>query len=118
LRGNCEDNSSNPFLSYQAPEALTEYADAILTAIIHGMRPQEQDEKVKVAGCNALFLALSFCRKNFENPEECAAILNTVLAAMTVPSEDVRSASYAILIEVAALHYDVLSPFMNNIFKV
>eukprot|EP01127_Copromyxa_protea_P013091 TRINITY_DN3485_c0_g1_i1.p1 TRINITY_DN3485_c0_g1~~TRINITY_DN3485_c0_g1_i1.p1 ORF type:complete len:861 (+),score=238.86 TRINITY_DN3485_c0_g1_i1:44-2626(+) len=101
-----------------APEVLASSADQILTAVIQGMRPQEQDEQVKIAACNALFLALGFCSKNFENPEECAIILNSVLAAMAVPSEEVRVAAYAILTEVVTLHYDVLAPFMNNIFKI
>ena len=82
------------------------------------MRPEEQDEKVKIAACNALFLALGFCSRNFENPAECEIIVNSVLAAMTVPSEEVRIAAYAILTEIASIHYEVLAPFMNNIFKV
>lgn len=81
------------------------------------MRPQE-DEKVKVAACNALFNALGFCSKNFENPDECAIIVNTVLAAMASPSEEVRIAAYTILTEIGTLHYHVLAPFMNSIFKV
>jgi len=100
------------------PEVLSDYSDQILTAVIHGMRPQEQDQKVKLAACNALFLALSFCQANFENPTECAIIMTAVLNAMTVPNEEIRISAYAILTEIAGLHYFKLSPFMDEIFKV
>eukprot|EP01126_Amoeba_proteus_P036003 TRINITY_DN3649_c0_g1_i7.p1 TRINITY_DN3649_c0_g1~~TRINITY_DN3649_c0_g1_i7.p1 ORF type:complete len:553 (+),score=94.89 TRINITY_DN3649_c0_g1_i7:79-1659(+) len=100
------------------PEVLTSAADQILTAIIHGMRPQESDEQVKLCACKALFLALAFCQKNFENRTECAIIMESVLNAMIVSNDDIRVSAYAILTEIATLHYSVLPPFMQQIFKL
>lgn len=42
-------------------------ANAILTAIIHGMRAEEPSLHVRLAATNALLNSLEFTRNNFEN---------------------------------------------------
>lgn len=99
-------------------EVLANSANQILTAVVHGMRPDEKNRDVKLAACNALLLALDFGKKNFEKANECAIIFEMVLAAMEYPDHDIRIASYAILTEITELHYDKLMPFMQKIFKI
>lgn len=42
-------------------------ANAILTAIVHGMRVDEQSMNVRLAATKALLNSLEFTRNNFEN---------------------------------------------------
>lgn len=46
-------------------------ANAILTAIIHGMRAEEKSIHVRLAATNALLNSLDFTRNNFENEVIC-----------------------------------------------
>lgn len=100
------------------PEVLRGVADQILTAVVHGMRAEETDTDVKKSACGALLNALSFCRQNFENPQECQVLMSVILDATVHADQEIRLFGYYILVEVAGLHYDKLAPFMQRIFKV
>lgn len=54
----CQDMPSN---------IMESKANAILTAIIHGMKSGEPSIHVRLAATNALFNSLEFTRNNFEN---------------------------------------------------
>eukprot|EP01126_Amoeba_proteus_P057084 TRINITY_DN7242_c0_g1_i6.p1 TRINITY_DN7242_c0_g1~~TRINITY_DN7242_c0_g1_i6.p1 ORF type:complete len:805 (-),score=179.08 TRINITY_DN7242_c0_g1_i6:164-2578(-) len=101
-----------------SPAVLTTSADQILTAIIHGMRPQEVEVQVKLAACKALSLALSFCEKNFMNRVECGVIMDSVINAMGVDNHEIRVAAYAVLIAITSSYYSVLAPFIQKLFKI
>jgi len=101
------------------PEQLgVQGQNQILTSVIHGMRPEEQDKGVKLSAATALFNALNFCKANFEKEAECKVIMESILHAMTVDDEEIVFQGYAILTQVASQHYDKLPPFMNDIFKI
>lgn len=47
-------------------DCLEAKSNEILTAVVAGMRADEQDPKIKVAATKALSNALEFARRNFE----------------------------------------------------
>ena len=52
------------------PRFLETKANDVLTAIIHGMRPEEQSANVRFAATNALLNSLEFTKTNFDNEVE------------------------------------------------
>jgi len=99
-------------------KVLVASANQILTAVVHGMRPEEKSKEVKLAATNALLLALEFVKNNFEKEDECAIIFKVVLDAMEEKDLEIRLAAYAVLTEIAVLHYSKFVPFMQRIFQV
>lgn len=49
------------------PRVLEPKANDVLTAIVHGMRPEEASANVRFAATNALLNSLEFTKTNFEN---------------------------------------------------
>jgi importin subunit beta-1 len=97
---------------------LANSSNQILTAVIQGMRPEETNRDVKLAACNALLLSLDFGKKNFQKEKECAFIVESVLALMESPDEEIKISAYSVLTEIAELYYDKLVNFIVRIFKV
>lgn len=52
------------------PALLSEASNAILTAIVHGMKKDEPSDAVRLAATNALLNSLEFTSANFENETE------------------------------------------------
>ena len=57
----------------KTPEILESQSNHILTAIVNGMRKEEQSDHVKLAACNALINSLEFSRSNFSKDVSAAA---------------------------------------------
>ena len=71
----------------QTPEILESQGNQILTAIVNGMRIEEQSDHVKLAACNALINSLEFSRIYFSVDVSSAA---AAAAAATVASSYVQ----------------------------
>jgi len=69
----------------QEPEILSPQANDILTAIIHGMKRDEQNVQVKLAATTALLNSLEFTKANFENDTERHFIMQVVCEATQSP---------------------------------
>lgn len=52
------------------PALVADSSNAILTAIVHGMKKDEPSDAVRLAATNALLNSLEFTRANFENETE------------------------------------------------
>jgi importin subunit beta-1 len=100
-----------------SPNVVSSYSDRILTAVVHGMRP-EQPKEVKLSACRALLNALIFVEKNFENPDERKVLMDAVLTCVRTKDIDISVASFNILNEIATMHYDKLLPHIHQIFSV
>ena len=50
----------------QEPQHLTSRANEILTAIVHGLRKDEQNQHVKLAAANAMLNTIEFSKANFD----------------------------------------------------
>lgn len=51
----------------QESEVLVSQSNAILTAIVHGMKREEPSDYVRLAATNALLNSLEFTKANFDN---------------------------------------------------
>ena len=60
------------------PDVLESQSNLILTAVIQGMRKEETDPDTRLAGTQALYNALAFVKKNFDNETERNYIMQTV----------------------------------------
>lgn len=90
--------------------------NAILTAVVQGMRPEEPDLQIRLISTRALFNALAFAHSNFERPGERDFIMNTLLTGAACPDVSVKSASVECLAEVAILYYDCLATYMEALY--
>eukprot|EP01121_Diplochlamys_sp_Union-15-3_P013350 TRINITY_DN4134_c0_g1_i1.p1 TRINITY_DN4134_c0_g1~~TRINITY_DN4134_c0_g1_i1.p1 ORF type:complete len:855 (-),score=179.15 TRINITY_DN4134_c0_g1_i1:113-2677(-) len=97
------------------PSILASKADQILTAVVQGMR--DNNNAVKYTACSALLSALEFCKKNFETPNERDFIMKVVLNVINLPEEKLRVIGFEILVKIASLYYDYLSAYMNTLFQ-
>ncbi|KAK4538029.1 hypothetical protein CDCA_CDCA15G4054 [Cyanidium caldarium] len=110
-------------------EVLSRWSDAILTAVVQGMRgggeaptttPANKEVlAVQRAATGALFNALAFVAHNFENERERDIIMLTVMAAAASPADwGLRRDAFECLVGIASRYYDKLalrSPGSNNL---
>ena len=93
--------------------------NAVLTAVVAGMRRDERDAGVRLAATRALCNALEFAAANFESADERAYLMQVMCeGAALAPEARAREASFECLVKVAASHYDKLEPFMRDLFAV
>ncbi|PHJ22862.1 importin subunit beta [Cystoisospora suis] len=95
-------------------EVLSEaHCNNILTAVVQGMK--DDDVQLKVAALKALYHALIFSKKNFENQTERTYILQVVLENTKVPQQQVQVAAFECLVKIAEEYYTLLEPYMSGI---
>ena len=93
--------------------------NAVLTAVVAGMRRDERDPGVRLAATRALSNALEFAAANFESADERAYLMQVMCeGAALAPEARAREAAFECLVKVAAQHYDKLEPFMRDLFAV
>ena len=93
--------------------------NAVLTAVVAGMRREERDAGVRLAATRALCNALEFAAANFESADERAYLMQVMCeGAALAPEARAREAAFECLVKVAAQHYDKLEPFMRDLFAV
>jgi len=97
------------------PSVLSAKADKILTAVIQGMR--DDNPVVRLAACAALRGALEFSKKNFETKEERDYIMQTVLDCTRFKDMQVRIIAFELLVKIASLYYEFLTPYIQKIFQ-
>ena len=122
--------SGNDFLKQSSLEALgfiCEEVDAhvlerqsnlILTAVIQGMRKEEPNLDVRLAGTTALLNALEFVKTNFDTEAERNYIMQTVCEGTQCERKEIKVASYECLVQVAELYYDKLPQYMTALFQL
>jgi importin subunit beta-1 len=92
--------------------------NAMLTAIVQGMRKEEPDVEIRLAACVALRNALYFAVNNFEHDNERNYIMQVTCEATVCDDVRVRVAAYEVLVGVAENYYQHLQPYMTAIFDL
>ena len=92
--------------------------NAMLTAIVQGMRKEEPDNEVRLAATVALANALFFAETNFERENERNYIMQVTCEATVCADVRVRQAAYEVLVGVAENYYDKLAPYITAIFDL
>eukprot|EP00887_Chlorella_sp_A99_P006846 scaffold2.g6846.t1 len=95
-----------------------EQVNSILTAVVQGMRGTEPDPDVRQAATVALYNALEFAHSNFGNGAERNYIMQIVCEGTLADHPRIRQASWECLVRVAALYYDKLPTYMQDIFAL
>lgn len=81
-------------------------APAILTAVVHGMKPDEPSADVRAAAARALYNTLDFASKSFEDDDERDYLMGVVIEATKATDETVRTEAYYCLVSIAELYYE------------
>merc|ERR1719431_2117908 len=92
------------------PLFMQESANEILTAIVHGMRRDEQSTQVKLASTNALLNSLEFTRANFERH----FIMQVVCEATQSEDTQVKVAALQCLVKIMSLYYQYMEAYMGQ----
>ncbi|ULU11419.1 hypothetical protein L3Y34_015100 [Caenorhabditis briggsae] len=96
------------------PRHLEAKANDVLTAIIHGMRPEEGSANVRFAATNALLNSLEFTKTNFDNEAERNIIMQVVCESTNSPDQRVKVASLQCLVRIMQLYYEHMLPYMGS----
>ncbi|KFG59588.1 HEAT repeat-containing protein [Toxoplasma gondii RUB] len=89
------------------------HCNNILTAVVQGMK--DEDVQLKVAALKALYHALIFSKKNFENQTEREYIIQVVLENTKVAHQAVQVSAFECLVKVAEEYYSMLEPYMSGV---
>lgn len=93
-------------------EVLEPQSNAILTAIIHGMRKTESSNHVRLAATNSLLNSLEFTKANFEKESERNFIMEVVCEATQSQEVQIRVAALQCLVKIMTLYYQYMEPYM------
>ena len=97
---------------------IIQTVNAILTAVVAGMRKDEPDAGVRLAATTALGNALEFAATNFEAEAERNYLMQCVCEGAAAPDARVRAAAFECLVKIAAAHYDLLPAYMAELFAL
>jgi len=100
------------------PDVLESQSNLILTAVIQGMRKEETDPDTRLAGTQALYNALAFVKKNFDNETERNYNMQTVCETTQAERSDIRLAAYECVVSIAETYYDLLAPYMQALYSL
>ncbi|EEB16196.1 importin beta, putative [Pediculus humanus corporis] len=95
-------------------EVLMGQSNEILTAIIHGMRPNEPSDHVRLAATTALHNSLEFTKANFDQETERNFIMEVVCEATQSYNTQVRVAALQCLVKIMSLYYHYMEPYMGQ----
>lgn len=95
------------------PEILENQSNQILTAIVHGMRKEEENNYVKYAATTALLNSLEFTRANFDKESERHYIMEVVCEATLSPDRRVKVAALQCLVRIMSLYYIYMEDYMG-----
>ncbi|QHO29700.1 hypothetical protein HN51_018115 [Arachis hypogaea] len=90
----------------------------ILTAVVQGMNASEGNNDVRLASTRALYNALGFAQANFSNDMERDYIMRVVCEATMSPEPRIRQASFECLVSIAAMYYEKLAPYIQDIYNI
>ena len=103
--------------SIEADSMEKSVVDQILNAIVQGMVP-ERSIDIQRAACQALGNALVFTEKNFAEESERNHIMAAIFAASASADAKMKTLSLECLLEVADQYYDLLQPYMQQVFEL
>jgi importin subunit beta-1 len=93
-------------------------SDAILTAVIQGLRPEQQNNEIRYAGGRALYSILEFIKNNFQKDNERNFIMKTICEATLSQDQRVRKVAMECIVKIAFLYYDRLKDYMDALYQI
>ena len=95
------------------PGVLQSQANAVLTAIVNGMKKEETSERVRLAATNALYNSLEFTHSNFANDGERNLIMQVICETTQSRDVAVSVAALQCLVKIMSLYYTYMEPYMG-----
>lgn len=92
---------------------LANQSNQILTAIVQGMRKEEQSIDVRLAATKALYNSLEFTKANFDKESERHFIMQVVCEATQCPEKMVVVAALENLVKIMSLYYQYMEAYMG-----
>lgn len=99
------------------PSVVQGQSNDILTAVVQGMRPEEESNDVKLCAAKALENALEFAKANFDRDDERNYIMRVVFQATQSADQKVKIAGFECLVKIASLYYNKLPAYMQDLFN-
>mmetsp|Transcript_3159 Transcript_3159/g.6379 ORF Transcript_3159/g.6379 Transcript_3159/m.6379 type:complete len:902 (-) Transcript_3159:347-3052(-) len=99
-------------------DCLHSKSNEILTAVVAGMRTDEQDLNVKLAAVKALQNALEFASTNFQVQTERDYIMTVICEACNAPTDEVKESAYQCLCRIADLYYEQLPAYIQTLLEM
>lgn len=96
------------------PNILVNQSNAILTAIVCGMKKEEPSDSVRLAATNALLNSLEFTKHNFDVDNERNYIMQVVCESTQSPNAQIRVAALQCLVKIMSLYYGYMEPYMKQ----
>jgi importin subunit beta-1 len=100
--------------SFVKSEYLASCSNEILTAVVQGVRKEEQSEQVQEAAIKALYNSLKFIDTNFSREGERNYIMQVVCEATQSGSEIVQVTAFECLVEIMGLYYEYMEFYMER----
>jgi len=89
-----------------------QHINEILTAVVHGMRKDEQNLYVKLAAANAMLSAIDFTKENFNDDNERNFIMQVICEATQVREARVQVVALQCLVKIVSLYYQHMESYM------
>lgn len=96
------------------PNILTNQSNAILTAIVCGMKKEEPSDNVRLAATNALLNSLEFTKHNFDVDNERNYIMQVVCESTQSTNPQIRVAALQCLVKIMSLYYNYMETYMKQ----
>lgn len=94
--------------------SLTQYSNAILTAVVQGARREEPNMDVRFAAIAALSDAVDFVRTNMDNEGERNYIMQVVCEATQADEVRVQAAAFGCLNRIMGSYYEKMRFYMEK----
>jgi importin subunit beta-1 len=105
-------------ISEAESDCLEDKSNDILTAVIQGMRKEEQNADIRFAAVSALGNALEFAAKNFESDQERHYIMEQLCECTQAQDDRVRKEALDCLAQIAYYHYRYLPTYVPAISNI
>ena len=96
---------------------LENHIAAVLTAVVFGMRPEE-DSAVRAVAARALYNTLEFAHSSFEEQRDRDHLMEIVFVATGADNEDVRVEAFKSLVTIGELYYEKIGSYMQRIYEI
>lgn len=89
----------------------------IMTAVVFGMRDDEESLEVRASAAHALSNALAFVAPAFQDEDDCAYLMGVIFSATEANSARVREEAFSCLWNAVTLYYESILGYVNKIFE-
>lgn len=94
--------------------SLAQHSNAILTAVVQGVRKEEPNPEVRLAAIYALGDSLEFVDSNFKNEGERNYIMQVICEATQSPDIRIQQGAFGCLNRIMALYYEFMRFYMEK----